>query len=109
MICPTCGVEFVDLGAEVIKTEQFSGDNTCNLPGSGARFFLTCSIAKNVAIDLCTPTGLDVVQKLIATADIANDNFRLGTIIKLGPDCGTMSKINNHLTYANHKGFLQGS
>ena len=64
---------------------------------------------KNVAFDQCTPTGLEAAHKLTATADIANENFRPGTIAKLGHDYATLSKLNDQLIYVSYKGFLPGS
>jgi len=98
-----------DLGAEVIKVEPPGGDNTRRLLGSGAGFFaLFNRNKKSVALDLQTPQGLEIVLKLIASADVVSENFKPGTLQKLGLDYASLSKLNPRLVYASHKGFLPG-
>ena len=55
---PTCGLLLADLGAEVIKVEPITGDNTRKLLGSGAGFFpLFNRNKKSIALDLQQPQG----------------------------------------------------
>ncbi len=106
---PTCGMVLADLGAEVIKVEPLGGDNTRRLIGSGAGFFaLFNRNKKSIALDLQTAEGKEVALKLIATADIVSENFRPGTMAKLGLDYATLRKLNERLIYVSHKGFLPG-
>jgi crotonobetainyl-CoA:carnitine CoA-transferase CaiB-like acyl-CoA transferase len=106
---PTCGMVLADLGAEVIKVEPPAGDNTRRLLGSGAGFFpLFNRNKKSIALDLQSPEGREVALKLIATADIVSENFRPGTMKKLGLDHETISKLNPRLISVSHKGFLPG-
>ena len=106
---PTCGVVLADLGAEVIKVEPPGGDSTRRLLGSGAGFFAMFNRnKKSVALDLQTPQGLEIVLKLIATADVVSENFKPGTLQKLGLDYASLSKLNPRLIYVSHKGFLPG-
>jgi len=106
---PTCGMVLADLGAEVIKVEPLGGDNTRRLLGSGAGFFpLFNRNKKSIALDLQTPQGLEVALRLIATADVVSENFKPGTMQKLGLDYGSLSKLNERLIYVSHKGFLPG-
>src|SRR6478752_2847836 len=106
---PTCGVLLADLGAEVIKVEPIDGDNTRRLLGSGAGFFPTFNRnKKSNALDLKTPEGLEAAMRLVATADIVSENFKPGTMKKLGLDYDTLSKLNPRLVYVSHKGFLPG-
>src|SRR3954471_19268113 len=82
---PTCGLVLGDLGAEVIKVEPPAGDNTRRLLGSGAGFFpLFNRNKKSIALDLQSAEGREVALKLLATADIVSENFRPGTMKKLG-------------------------
>ena len=106
---PTCGMVLADLGAEVIKIEPLAGDNTRKLMGSGAGFFAMFNRnKKSMALDLHTPQGKEAALKLIATADIVSENFKPGTMAKLGLDYATLSKLNERLIYISHKGFLPG-
>ena len=106
---PTCGMVLADLGAEVIKIEPLTGDNTRHLLGSGAGFFAMFNRnKKSLALDLHTPSGTEAALKLIATADIVIENFKPGTMAKLGLDYASLSKLNERLIYVSHKGFLPG-
>lgn len=106
---PTCGMVLADLGAEVIKVEPLAGDNTRRLLGSGAGFFpLFNRNKKSIALDLQQPEGREAALRLIATADIVSENFKPGTMKKLGLDYASLSKLNERLIYVSHKGFLPG-
>jgi crotonobetainyl-CoA:carnitine CoA-transferase CaiB-like acyl-CoA transferase len=110
---PTCGMVLADLGAEVIKVEPIGhgreGDATRRLLGSGAGFFpLFNRNKKSIALDLQTPQGKEAVLKLIATADVVSENFKPGTMKKLGLDYETLKKLHPRLVYVSHKGFLPG-
>ena len=110
---PTCGMVLADLGAEVIKVEPIGhgrhGDATRDLLGSGAGFFpLFNRNKKSIALDLQTPEGLEAVLRLIATADVVSENFKPGTMNKLGLDYASLKALNPRLVYVSHKGFLPG-
>jgi crotonobetainyl-CoA:carnitine CoA-transferase CaiB-like acyl-CoA transferase len=106
---PTCGMILADLGAEVIKVEPTGGDNTRKLIGSGAGFFpMFNRNKKSLAIDTRDLRGREIIAKLIAHADIFSENFKSGTMAKLGLDYATLSKVNPRLIYVSHKGFLPG-
>jgi crotonobetainyl-CoA:carnitine CoA-transferase CaiB-like acyl-CoA transferase len=106
---PTCGMVLADLGAEVIKVEPITGDNTRKLLGSGAGFYpLFNRNKKSIALDLQQPQGREVALRLIATADVVSENFKPGTMKKLGLDHASLSKLNERLIYVSHKGFLPG-
>jgi crotonobetainyl-CoA:carnitine CoA-transferase CaiB-like acyl-CoA transferase len=106
---PTCGMVLADLGAEVIKVEPIAGDNTRRLLGSGAGFFAMFNRnKKSIALDLQKPEGKEAALRLIATADIVSENFKPGTMKKLGLDYATLSQLNPRLIYVSHKGFLPG-
>ena len=106
---PTCGMLLGDLGAEVIKVEPVEGDNTRHLRGSGAGFFPSFNRnKKSIALDLKDPDGIAAAHRLIATADIVSENFKLGTMKRLGLDYASLSKLHPRLIYVSHKGFLPG-
>jgi len=61
---PTCGMILADLGAEVIKVEPLSGDNTRKLMGSGAGFFpMFNRNKKSLAVDVKTEAGRELVLR----------------------------------------------
>jgi crotonobetainyl-CoA:carnitine CoA-transferase CaiB-like acyl-CoA transferase len=107
---PSAGLILADLGADVIKIEPVGeGDNTRRLAGSGAGFFPTFNRNKrSLAVDLKTPKGLALVRKLIARADVVTENFRPGTLDKMGLGYEPLSKDNPRLVYCSFKGFLNG-
>jgi crotonobetainyl-CoA:carnitine CoA-transferase CaiB-like acyl-CoA transferase len=106
---PTCGLVLADLGAEVIKIEPIAGDNTRKLLGSGAGFFpMFNRNKKSIALDLQRPEGKQAALRLIATADVVTENFKPGTMQKLGLDYASLSKLDDGLIYVSHKGFLPG-
>ncbi len=55
-----------------------------------------------------TPEGLEAALRLIATADIVSENFKPGTMQKLGLDYASLKALNPRLIYISHKGFLPG-
>jgi crotonobetainyl-CoA:carnitine CoA-transferase CaiB-like acyl-CoA transferase len=106
---PTCGMILADLGAEVIKVEPLSGDSTRKLMGSGSGFFgIFNRNKKSIAVDVKTPQGQELVLRLVAGADVFSENFKSGTMEKLGFGYEALSKLNPGLIYVSHKGFLPG-
>jgi crotonobetainyl-CoA:carnitine CoA-transferase CaiB-like acyl-CoA transferase len=106
---PTCGLVLADLGAEVIKVEPPGGDNTRRLLGSGAGFYpLFNRNKKSIALDLRHPQGREAALRLAASADVVSENFKPGTMKKLGLDYAALSRLNPRLVYVSLKGFLPG-
>ena len=106
---PTCGMILADLGAEVIKVEPLSGDNTRKLRGSGAGFFSIFNRNKqSLAVDVKDPRGREIVLRLLADADVFSENFKTGTMDKLGFGPQALTKLNPRLICVSHKGFLPG-
>jgi crotonobetainyl-CoA:carnitine CoA-transferase CaiB-like acyl-CoA transferase len=106
---PACGMVLADLGAEVIKVEPLAGDSTRRLLGAGAGFFpLFNRNKKSLALDITQAAGLEVLLKLLLTADVFSENFKPGSMDKLGLSPGTLRALNPRLIYVAHKGFLPG-
>ena len=115
---PTCGMVLADLGAEVIKVEHVDptagergkqGDATRYLLGSGAGFFpLFNRNKKSLALNLKSPEGLQAALRLIGRADIVSENFKSGSMARLGLDYASLKALNPRLIYVSHKGFLPG-
>lgn len=106
---PTCGMILADLGADVIKVEPIAGDNTRKLLGSGSGFYpMFNRNKKSISIDVKNPIGREIILKLVAGADVFSENFKSGTMDKLGFGYPALSKLNPSLIYVSHKGFLPG-
>ncbi|WP_375285744.1 CaiB/BaiF CoA transferase family protein [Sphingomonas sp.] len=106
---PAVGVILADLGAEVIKVEPVGGDQTRELLGSGAGYFPMFNRNKrSICLDLKSADGLEAARALLATADILIENFRPGTLAKLGLSYEALRAENPRLIYCSAKGFLTG-
>ena len=89
---PSAGLVLGDLGADVIKVEPISGDKTRQLGGSGAGYFAMYNRNKrSIRLDLKSENGLKVARRLLADADVLIENFRPGTMDRLGLDYDTLA------------------
>jgi crotonobetainyl-CoA:carnitine CoA-transferase CaiB-like acyl-CoA transferase len=106
---PSVGVILADLGADVIKVEPHGGDATRRLLGSGAGYFPMFNRNKrSICLDLKSEAGLTVARRLCAGADIVVENFRPGTLDRLGLGYAALSQDNPGLIHCAAKGFLKG-
>ena len=106
---PSCGMVLADLGAEVIKVEPLAGDNTRRLLGSGAGFFgMFNRNKKSIALDIKSARGREIVLRLAAGADVFSENFKSGTMERLGLGFEVLERLNPRLIHVSHKGFLPG-
>ncbi|MET0248953.1 MAG: CaiB/BaiF CoA-transferase family protein [Sphingobium sp.] len=106
---PAVGVILGDLGADVIKVEPVGGDQTRNLLGSGAGYFPMFNRNKrSICLDLKSPEGLAAARALCEQADIVIENFRPGTLDRLGLGYDALKESNPRLLYCSAKGFLSG-
>ncbi len=106
---PAAGLVLADMGAEVIKIEPVGGDSTRHLLGSGAGYFPMFNRNKrSLCVNLKSPEGKQAVLKLLADADVLIENFRPGTMDRLGFGYEELSQANPGLIYCSEKGFLAG-
>ena len=106
---PSAGFFLASLGAEVIKIEPPDGDNTRKLTGMGRGFFPSFNRGKkSVVLDTKTPEGLATLHQLISSADVFLENFRDGSMEKLGLAPAQLQEKYPALILASCKGFLQG-
>jgi crotonobetainyl-CoA:carnitine CoA-transferase CaiB-like acyl-CoA transferase len=106
---PATGLILADLGAEVVRVEPIGGDRTRRLLGSGAGYWPMYNRNKaSICLDLKAPAGLDAARKLARSADIIIENFRPGTLDRLGLSHAALSVDNPRLIYCSAKGFLAG-
>lgn len=106
---PSIGLILADLGADVVKVEPRGGDQTRRLLGSGAGYFPMFNRNKrSVCLDLKAPAGLAAARALVDSADIVIENFRPGTLARLGLGPDAFETSNPKLIYCAAKGFLTG-
>ena len=106
---PAAGVVLGDLGADIIRIEPIGGDATRALRGSGAGYFPMYNRNKrSLCVDLKSAAGKDVVLKLVDGADVVIENFRPGTMERLGFGYDALRNRNPRLIYCSNKGFLSG-
>jgi len=106
---PAAGLMLADLGADIIRIEPAKGDNTRVLPGSGAGYFPMYNRNKrSLCVDLKSEAGKELVLKLVDEADVLIENFRPGTMDRLGFGFGALKARNAKLIYCSEKGFLSG-
>jgi len=106
---PAVGLILADMGADVIKLEPAHGDKTRGLPGSGAGYFPAYNRNKrSLCVDLKSPQGKAAVLRLVDNADVLVENFRPGTMERLGFGYEALWERNKGLIYCSEKGFLAG-
>ena len=106
---PFAGQLLGDLGAEVIKIETTDGDpmraNQPSHDGMSAYFCLFNRNKQSICLDLKSEEGRSIAADLIASADVVLENFRPGTMERLGLGYETLRKDNPGLIYAGLSGF----
>jgi crotonobetainyl-CoA:carnitine CoA-transferase CaiB-like acyl-CoA transferase len=108
---PYCTMLLADMGARVIKLEQpGKGDDTRAwgppfLEGESAYFLSVNRNKESVTLDFKHPEGRAVLEQLIAKADVLVENFRPGTLTRLGLDYATLATKHPRLIYCSISGF----
>ena len=106
---PAAGLMLADLGADIVRIEPANGDNTRRLAGSGAGYFPMYNRNKrSLCVDLKSDAGKALVLKLVEGADVLIENFRPGTMERLGFGYEALKASNPGLIYCSEKGFLSG-
>jgi CoA:oxalate CoA-transferase len=108
---PHCTRMLADMGAEVIKIEQAEGETMRTRPPLRNNFssvFGQLNVGKkSLVLDLKSPKSIDVVRKLVASADILVENFRPGVMRRLKLDYGALQAVNPKLIYCSISGYGQ--
>ncbi|HEU5338364.1 MAG TPA: CoA transferase [Sulfuricaulis sp.] len=111
MAGPVCGLMLADMGADVIKVEKApDGDDTRRMTpptvdGESAAFMILNRNKRGISINLKTPGGKAVLEKMLATADVLIENYRPGTMERFGLGYETLHKMNPALIYCQVTGF----
>jgi formyl-CoA transferase/CoA:oxalate CoA-transferase len=110
---PYCTMLLADMGARVIKVEQpGKGDDTRAwgppfLNGESAYFLSINRNKESITLNFKDPDGRRVLDRLIARADVLVENFRPGTLAKLGLDYASLAETHPRLVYCSISGFGQ--
>src|ERR1700722_10058131 len=108
---PHCGRMLADLGAEVIKIEAPEGDMMRARPplrdGASTSFGQLNTGKKSVVLDLKRKEAVEIVHRLVKTADVVVENFRPGVMTRFGLDYGKLKPSNPALIYCGISGYGQ--
>ena len=110
---PYCTMLLADMGARVIKIEQPGrGDDTRAwgppFLGDESAYFLSINRNKeSLTLDLKQPRGRAILERLLETADVFVENFRPGTMERLGFGYDTLAARHPRLVYCSISGFGQ--
>lgn len=111
MAGPICGTLLADMGAEVIKVEKIpGGDDTRRyaepqINGESAAFMILNRNKRSVAINLKTEGGREVLRRLVKDADVLVENYRKGTMERLGVGFESLREINPALIWCAISGY----
>ena len=109
---PFCGMILADMGAEVIKLEvPGSGDDSREFPpfiGGESLYYVNLNRGKrSITLNLKKEQGKVIFRKLVKRCDVLIENFRPGTMERLGLGYEELKKVNPRLVYAAISGFGQ--
>jgi len=108
---PYCSMLLADMGADVLKVEQPGiGDETRGYtpPAMAGESCYYLSLNKNkqgITLNLKTEEGKQIVKELVKDADVLIENFRTGTMEKLGLGYDVLKELNPRLVYCAVSGF----
>ena len=111
MAGPVCGLMLADMGADVIKVEKHpGGDDTRrflppDIAGESAAFMMMNRNKRGIAVNLKTGDGKAVMRRLLESADVVIENYRLGTMARLGLSYESLAAANPGLIYCEISGF----
>jgi crotonobetainyl-CoA:carnitine CoA-transferase CaiB-like acyl-CoA transferase len=111
MAGPTCGMMLADLGADVIKVEKLPGGDDSRgyseprVNGESAPYLILNRGKRGIALDLKHPKGKAVLERLVAGADVLTENYRRGTLERLGLGYEHLRGINPGLIYCAVSGY----
>jgi len=111
MAGPACGLLLADMGADVVKVERLpSGDGSRgfrppDVGGESAAFMMLNRGKRGIALDFRSEEGRAVVRRLVAGADVLVENFRVGTMERMGLGWDTLADLNPRLVYCQITGF----
>ena len=109
---PFCTMLMADMGADVVKIEEpGKGDDTRTYPpfieGCSAYFCNMNRNKKSITLDLKKPEAKAIFKEMVKNVDIVIENYKPGTMAKLGIGYEDLKEINPRLIFASISGFGQ--
>jgi crotonobetainyl-CoA:carnitine CoA-transferase CaiB-like acyl-CoA transferase len=111
MAGPTCGMMLADMGADVVKVEKLPGGDDARgyreprVNGVSAPFMILNRNKRGIALNLKLAAGRDILLRMVKEADVLTENYRRGTLEKLGLGYDVLSKVNPGLIYCAVSGY----
>lgn len=110
MAGPVCGLMLADMGADVIKVEKPDGDDSRRfvppqIEGESAAYMMMNRNKRGIALNLKDPQAKEALHRLLESADVVIENYRMGTMERLGLGYEDLRKINPRLIYCEISGF----
>lgn len=111
MAAPFCSMNLADMGADVIKVEPpGEGESMRQLGraqqnGHSGTFMTMNRNKRSLAVDLKQPEGVELVRRLVKSADVFVQNYRPGAAKRLGVDYESLRAVNPRLVYCAISGF----
>jgi len=111
MAGPTCSMLLADMGADVIKVEKIPGGDDSRrmvpprIADESAAFLIMNRNKRGIALNLKTEEGRDVLTRLLKSADVVIENYRRGTMEKMGFGYETLHALNPKLIFCSISGF----
>jgi crotonobetainyl-CoA:carnitine CoA-transferase CaiB-like acyl-CoA transferase len=107
---PFCTMLLGDMGADVIKIEDPRGGDEARMwgpfVGPWSSYFLGVNRSKrSIALDLKAPAGSDALRALLARADVFVENFKPGSLDRLGFGIDAVRALNPRLVYCSISGY----
>ncbi len=111
MAGPTCGMMLADMGADVVKVEKLPGGDDSRsyreprVNGVSAPFMILNRNKRGIALNLKEPQGREILLRMVKEADVLTENYRRGTLEKLGVGYDVLSQVNPGLIYCAVSGY----
>ena len=111
MAGPTAGMMLADMGADVVKVEKLPGGDDSRgyreprVNGVSAPFLILNRNKRGIALDLKRPQGREILLRLVRDADVLTENYRRGTLEKLGLGYDVLAARNPGLIYCAISGY----
>ena len=111
MAGPTCGMMLADMGADVVKVEKLPGGDDSRsyreprVNGVSAPFMIMNRNKRGIALNLKEPQGREILLRMVKQADVLTENYRRGTLEKLGVGYDVLSQVNPGLIYCAVSGY----
>ncbi len=111
MAGPACGLMLADLGADVIKIEKIpEGDDSRkflppDVKGESAAFMIMNRGKRGLGLNLKDKMGIDIFKKMVTKSDVVVENFRKGTLERLGIGYEELKKINPKIILCEISGY----